>query len=334
PLISVIIPVFNTCGYLIDLFQNIKTQELTNVELIFVDDGSTDGSDLLLDKLGSQICAKVFHQPNQGVAAARNKGIANAKGTYLCFIDPDDKISDNYFALLLYGVKNSNADIILTSWAEVYGKESNLHTLVKQNSSLETMQRLNPMETISTILKSRNMIGGVVWGKVFKSTLFREDRFPLIRITSDAFQCYRSLLQAKTICYIRDATYLYSSSRNSSITHLSLSIEDIQQQFKEIEKSMELISAKYPNLRAVCENLIGHFAMQECRYICQSNSVREKKRWFKNYQKKLKSHYGSLMEDSACSASEKIWYCIIYSGYPMTRILIKILPALQRFMVK
>ena len=92
-MISVIIPVYNTKQYLSDCLNSILAQTYTELEILFVDDGSTDGSSDLLDSFAAMDKRiRVIHQENGGVCAARNRGIDEARGEYLSFIDSDDTL--------------------------------------------------------------------------------------------------------------------------------------------------------------------------------------------------------------------------------------------------
>ena len=89
--LSVIIPIYNVKDYLEKCIESVLNQDYKNFELILVDDGSTDGSEQICDKYSrNNPNALVFHQKNSGVCAARNLGIENATGDYLCFVDSDD----------------------------------------------------------------------------------------------------------------------------------------------------------------------------------------------------------------------------------------------------
>lgn len=91
PLISIIMPVYNTLDYLLKGIDSALNQSYKNIELIIINDGSTDGSDHLIDKIcDKNPNVKVYHQKNAGVSAARNKGLDLVKGEYLCFLDSDD----------------------------------------------------------------------------------------------------------------------------------------------------------------------------------------------------------------------------------------------------
>ena len=92
-LVSVIVPVFNAVNYLQQCVKGILSQSYQNLELLLVDDGSTDGSGALCDSFARENeCIRAFHQSNKGVSAARNLGIQESKGIWVCFVDADDEL--------------------------------------------------------------------------------------------------------------------------------------------------------------------------------------------------------------------------------------------------
>lgn len=110
--ISVIVPVYNVGEFLVDCVSSVQAQTYQHWELLLIDDGSTDGCSAICDafaKASSRI--HVYHQNNKGVSAARNVGIQNAAGEYLCFLDADDWLEPNYLQTLLKGMSNCECSL-------------------------------------------------------------------------------------------------------------------------------------------------------------------------------------------------------------------------------
>ena len=94
--VSVIVPVFNVKDYVAEALESVLSQTHTNLELIVVDDGSTDGSGEICDDFASRDPrVKVFHQENSGISTARNTGLDHAHGEVIAFLDPDDAFCDD-----------------------------------------------------------------------------------------------------------------------------------------------------------------------------------------------------------------------------------------------
>lgn len=118
--VSIIVPVYNVEKYLEKCLNSLINQDYKNVEIILVDDGSTDTSGEICDKfekIDSRI--KVIHKENNGVSSARNTGLKSANGDYICFVDADDYIMKDYVEYLYELLINNNADISLTT--EMFG---------------------------------------------------------------------------------------------------------------------------------------------------------------------------------------------------------------------
>ena len=112
PLISVITPVYNAAAYLARAADSLRAQTLTDWELLLIDDGSTDDSPALCDRLAAQDNRiRAVHQPNRGVSAARNAGLDAARGQYLAFLDADDWVEPDFLAVLLQLLRDTGADL-------------------------------------------------------------------------------------------------------------------------------------------------------------------------------------------------------------------------------
>lgn len=131
PLVSVIIPVYNTAKYLERCIQSVLSSSYGNLEILAIDDGSTDGSGEILDRLAeTDKRLIVVHQENQGVAASRNKGLDLASGTFLTFVDSDDYIGENYIRRFVSCMKKNAADMAICGLCLVDEKDKVLRRLV------------------------------------------------------------------------------------------------------------------------------------------------------------------------------------------------------------
>lgn len=113
PKVSVVIPVYNQAPYLAECLDSVLAQTLREIEVVCVDDGSTDGSERMLDEYAARDGrVKVIHQPNAGVATARNNGLDAAMGEFVAFMDPDDKYPDGgVLADLVAGAETHGVDV-------------------------------------------------------------------------------------------------------------------------------------------------------------------------------------------------------------------------------
>ena len=121
-LVSIIIPVYNVAKYLRDCVHSVQCQTHKEIEILLVDDGSTDDSGLICERLATEDeHIKVVHQTNQGLSAARNTGINHATGEYLAFLDGDDEylLADG-LQRLVWKAEETHADVILFQGVDVY----------------------------------------------------------------------------------------------------------------------------------------------------------------------------------------------------------------------
>lgn len=110
--LSVIVPVYNIAPYVRRCIESLLCQSFLDFELLIIDDGSTDGSAAICDEYaGKEKCIRVIHQINAGVTAARRRGVEEAKGDWICFVDGDDILPQNAFCDL-YGY-TSDVDIVI-----------------------------------------------------------------------------------------------------------------------------------------------------------------------------------------------------------------------------
>ena len=169
---SIILPVYNVEAYLGFCMDSILANDLHECEIILVDDGSTDGSGKLCDFYAHQyLFVKAYHIKNGGVSRARNYGISVAQGQYICFVDPDDCISENYILTLVKAIKKRQADIVFTRYKKIYneredGVSENRETFLKLSRS-ERPQDLFLKKQIG----KEDELMGVVWRTIIRKDL-------------------------------------------------------------------------------------------------------------------------------------------------------------------
>ena len=176
PLISVIVPVYNVEQYLEKCLRSILTQTYSALEIIAIDDGSSDNSGRICDQLAMQDKRiKVIHTANKGVAAARNTGISIANGEYISFVDSDDYLEPDFYEYLLSLMIKSNADISYCSYRKVY--ESNVYD---KSNGISRIQILSGREALAKALRIKDGFGLLIWNGLYKYNLvpsFTEGRF-------------------------------------------------------------------------------------------------------------------------------------------------------------
>lgn len=173
PLISVIIPVYNAAPYLSKCIESIMRQTYTDWELILVDDGSRDNSyDICRNYAEQDTRVRAIHQDNAGVSAARNVGLQEATGEYICFIDSDDYVLDNYLEVLLAEMSTHEADIVFCGYNMQYGER-----LVER--ALRVPVGVYTFAELESILIDDGTLTGILFGSacmtLYKATLIKEN---------------------------------------------------------------------------------------------------------------------------------------------------------------
>lgn len=211
-LVSVIVPVYNSEKYLKQCIESIINQTYKNLEIIIIDDESTDKSGEICDeykKIDYRI--QVIHKKNEGVSIARNYGIHISKGKYIAFVDSDDYIEENMIKELVGNIIEFDAEVSICGYKILYEKSNN----VKLSDNKNVTVKLSSRETLEMIFNS-NKINGFLWNKIFqrkilKERLLRED----IDICEDLLLVCEILNDIQNVCYTSKQLYNY---RNSEIS--------------------------------------------------------------------------------------------------------------------
>lgn len=188
-LISVIIPVYMAEKFLHRCVNSVLNQTYQNFEIILINDGSKDKSGMICDEYAKKDKRiKVIHQENQGVSAARNKGLDMARGEWIYFLDSDDYISPKSFELLMCVQKEDDYDIVASGHCSVQGKQC----IVKSKN----WKKLTDFEIIKKkyfLIEYANFCAG----KLVRKSLWEHIRFPVGVISEDMYACARLFLAAK-----------------------------------------------------------------------------------------------------------------------------------------
>lgn len=210
PLISVIIPVYQVAPYLKQCIESIINQTYSNLEIILVDDGSTDESGKICDQYAdTDNRINVVHQENKGLSASRNKGIELANGEYLSFIDSDDWV-DQRFIDVMYKISiSSGCDIVqcnfrnvIDDWTYIDKREGNYTIYSPKEFSIATY----------TLLSWKC---NVAWNKLYKASLFDGIRYPVGKIHEDEFTTYKLIWRANSIAATNTKLYFYRQRSDS-----------------------------------------------------------------------------------------------------------------------
>lgn len=227
PMISVIVPVYNTEKYLDRCIQSILAQTYSNFELLLVDDGSTDSSGAICDRYAEQDSrVRVFHKPNGGVSSARNLGLDNAKGEWITFVDSDDWIEYCSFDTF---IKSADSDLIIASMCfEQSGNIGNFPTLGKlEYKELDYILAEN-IDHYSVCSPC---------SKIFKNSIIRDSRIRFnekICFGEDSLFVKAYLLNAHSIRCVSDLCYHYQDIGDNIYHKYSKSFKSVYKYYVEI----------------------------------------------------------------------------------------------------
>ena len=223
PKISIIVPAYNVEDYIEECINSILQQTFTDIEIIVVDDGSTDNTGLILDSMKDNKL-HVFHKANGGLVSARKYGLDKAMGTYVSFVDSDDYVSKQTYEYLYQGVLDSNADVILNqSYYSDYN--SNITVVSKSLDNGFYSIENNNMEYIWHHIWGdyKDRIAQSACLSLYKTELAQKAYMPLpdeLVLTED--QVFMAVLVTfvKSM-YIFQKPLYYYRYRNNSISHVA-----------------------------------------------------------------------------------------------------------------
>lgn len=214
--ISIIIPIYNVAEYLDTTVNSSLNQTYKDIEIILVDDGSTDCSGLLCDEFKKKDDRiKVIHKENGGLSSARNAGVGRANGNYVLFLDGDDYLRNDAVERLVEVLKDYPSDIIQFEYIEVDNHERAILQELDNDAVGDVFQAFTPKEFFCYLYQK----GGVYASgctKLFKKELIQSIPFRNIR-HEDEMWCTEAFQHEMTVTYISDVLYYYVMRENSII---------------------------------------------------------------------------------------------------------------------
>lgn len=207
PLITVICPAYNVEDYLEKCVESILNQTYKNLEILLIDDGSTDATGRICDEFARKDKrVRAFHKENGGVSSARNFGLDNAHGDYLAFVDSDDSIDPEMYEILLKILVREDADFVGCSFFDDYGSRK------VQNGGMKTTSIWQGED----IFLHRSELRFLVWNKLYKRSLIGEQRFALGQVYEEVHFIAPLFFQAKKVAYYDACLYNYRIVRQGN----------------------------------------------------------------------------------------------------------------------
>lgn len=273
PKISVVIPVYNVAKYLTECINSLLLQTFTDIEIILIDDESTDGSSMICDSFAQvDNRVKVEHIVHSGAAVARNTGISIARGEYLTFVDGDDYISNNMYEIMLGEITRSNADIVICDYVEI--NECGECIL---NSSRKVMPYIeySKDEFVDEFTKPYSSeLYITLWNKLCKRSLFQNITFPAGKYYEDEFIIHPILLRCHKILTIGDKLYFYRK-RVGSLTSIKYDPHILDYGEALIDRYEAAKANKYSLWASVCAQQIAGEIPQWLKYSKENKIIEQ-----------------------------------------------------------
>lgn len=240
--VSIIVPIYNIEEYLGKCLDSVLNQVYRNLEIILVDDGSTDMSPYICNcyaKKDNRI--KVIHKKNGGAASARNLGLENATGEYINFVDGDDYLDKFYIQELIKQLENTRSDIAVCSYISVTPNK-NIPEILEKTGDYTGKEYLLHFLT--------DWRCGLIWNKLFSKEVIGDIRFEEGHVIDDEFFTYRVVLNAKRINIKNVQLYYYRLRENSAMNsqERKKKIQRLQDRMDYFPKRFYTVTKKYPEL--------------------------------------------------------------------------------------
>lgn len=219
-LVSLIVPVYNVEKYLPQCLDSIKKQIYSNMEVILVNDGSTDDSLSICKHYTKENNWKLVEQENAGLSAARNAGLKQATGAYIAFLDSDDWIESDFIQKMVDAAEEYNVDIVETGIKWVYTEEIKVDQIAYNTI-------FTKKDALAAYLLQTQPLHSAVCCKLYKRKIFNNLQFEVGRLHEDGFFMYRAIYNADNYVILNYAGYNYRQNRDGSIMSVSVKSKNI-----------------------------------------------------------------------------------------------------------
>lgn len=235
-MLSVIIPIYNTEKYLPKCLDSIIQQDYSDLEILCINDGSTDGSlTILIDYQKKDNRITVINKANSGYGDTMNTGIRTAKGSYICIVESDDFVAAGSFRRLVNTAEQFDADVVKGNYY-LYTQESK----AKLNDNLSAVKKNQLLEDLE--IKKLFFVAPSIWSAVYKRAFLTDNEIwfrcspgASYQDTSFAFKVWAA---AKRVVALEDGVIYYRTDNMESSSNETNKVSDISAEFEEIEKTI------------------------------------------------------------------------------------------------
>lgn len=263
-LISIIVPVFNAEKYIVECLNSIICQSYKNLEILLIDDGSTDNSGSICDEFAKKDNRiKVIHKENGGVSSARNIGLKLAQGTYVSFVDSDDCVDKEYIAALYEKIVKTNSDISFCGYSKLINKKLfEVKELLPEYINVDIQDKAF-VEFFCRFFSFREYIFGSCCRILFKKELANGVCFDLnIKASEDLLFLVNIMLKSKTITSVSQQLYFYrQTSVSTSHSYKKDYLNSQVHLYIELEKIFNLFDDD------ICKKTFSSYVCLLCYYV-------------------------------------------------------------------
>lgn len=296
PVVSVIVPVYNSIDYVDRIIDDLHEQTFEQSEFILLDDGSTDGTTTYLKKKVSSINDDrfvVYNKENTGVSDTRNLGLSMAKGQYIIFVDADDDVPKNFVESYYTAITNNGTDIEFFPFNRT--SENNVGTptgIQIDYSTISSSNILNSHQMLELTFSFK--LPGYPFGYISKKSIWNNNSFPIdIHFTEDFFALVNVLSANDLKGHINNTKYYNYVQRTSSIMHNAGENEEVTSDIV-IERLINILALRNVNDRLI--KIANNFLLAHYLSHCENALIRKNLNLFRSYKLKLwKTYFKSKM---------------------------------------
>ncbi len=291
-MVSVIIPVYNGEQYIRQCLDSLLSENTDSMEVIAINDGSRDGSLALLREYAEKYsCLRVIDKENEGAARTRKRGIAEAKGEWIGFLDIDDRAESNMYSSLEKKAKESGADIVFCNYVEESSKGGRV---VRNCFDKEQSFPLTGKEALS-YLHRRQAVFPFPWNKIYKAELLRSVEFPTGNFVGEDYNMLLQLFgKVQKIDFLDIAPYHYVLTENSASR--GGYGEATVRAYEHFGKDYAFMCDRYPDMKRE----VTHYLMTE--YMAMIIAMGRNKTYNKQMIKEIKSFVRSDFWSFVCAS--------------------------------
>lgn len=309
PLISVIIPVYNVEKYLERCIASILTQSYKNLEIILVDDGSSDNSGTICDRYReTDTRVRVFHKKNGGQSSARNLALDNAHGEWIAFVDSDDWVDMDYIKLMFEHASLTNSQISIISSVNTVNENISIK---KTHPSLVLMDN----EQAITNLLYQRFFSFAAYGKLYSKELFKNIRFPEGKLYEEMEPIYKVFVKAEKVVFSNEKLYFYFQRQGSTVRS-KFSIREKMDYVENTKIVLEDVKRKYPNLTNAA---ISRLLWADIHVLVHMDDTRKYENEYKLLWKDIKKNRRKVLKDKKVRPINKIVLLISFLGTRMLK---------------